>query len=146
MKAQPQILLSTAPTTGRLASCISSLFDVPAANIFDNSFPDDADFDAAFEQGYFLVHAFTGGVFPARLDGFFSSSALSEDNLIRLADCLDMLVCVDRSISESEPHYDGYFRGKKYPYLKVFVEEDSAGDPYYRSDDVEAILQDRFIT
>lgn len=144
MKAQPQILLSSSPAAGRLASCINGLFEVPAANIFGNNFPADADFDNVFDEGYVLVHAFTKGVFPVRLDGFFSDNALSEGNLVRLADCLDVLVCVDRSISESEPLYDGYFRGRKYAYLKVFMEEDAEGEPYYRSADIEAILNGNF--
>jgi hypothetical protein len=141
MNAQPQILLQQQTPLEKIRSAAARMLQVPPSNVFADTFPDDANYDELFDQGYLIVHNFDKGVFGTRLDGFFSDELLNPKSMTGMSDTLETLVCVDFSQSESEPKFEAYFRGQIYDHVKVSALEDRDSEPYYESEDVHRILE-----
>jgi hypothetical protein len=141
MNAQPQILLQRQVPLEKIRDAAAGLLQVPPLNVFSDTFPDNANYDELFDQGYLIVHNFDKGVVGTRLDGFFPDERLSPKNMTAVANALETLVCVDFSVSEVEPKFEAYFRGQIYEHVKVSALEDLNSEPYYESEDVHRILE-----
>jgi hypothetical protein len=140
MNAQPQILLQRSTPIEKIRDAAAGLLRIPATNVFADAFPDGANYEELFDKGYLIVHNFDKGVFSTRLDGFFSSERLTPENMIQMSAALETLVCLDLSVSELEPKFEAYFRGKSYSHVKVSPLEDRNSEPYYESEDVRRLL------
>jgi hypothetical protein len=141
MKAQPQILLHAKISLDQIKANVMDALGVPSSNVFAETFPDDADFDNLFEEGYVLTHHFKFGVFATRLDGYFGDQFLTRASLLQLSEALGTLVCVDFSVSDLYPRFEAYFRGAAFDNVQVATLEDREGNPYYSSDQIRGILQ-----
>jgi hypothetical protein len=141
MNARPHILLQQHVALDKIMEGAAPLLEVPPSNVFENSFPEYANYDLLFDQGYLIVHSFEKGVFGTRLDGFFDSARLTRENMVAISDALGTLVCVDFSVSELESNFEAYFRGRAYSHVKVSALEDRNSEPYYESQDVRDLLE-----
>ena len=144
VNSQPQIFIHRGVALDEIMRCVPLIFDLPPEHVLVGGFPVgtcDAAYARYFEAGCIELWRVSKGVFGVVLEPFLRDDRMSDERLAALSACLQGLVCVDFSRSDSEPDQIAWIKGARVGRVELFEVEDEDGEPYCLSPEIDALVR-----